>query len=148
MTPRVKNKPANKTAELLIQRGIKPSFQRLSIYENLLGRINDHPTADNVWEDLVGKIPTLSRTTVYTTLNLLCEKGLVTLITGDYDRVRFDAVTTQHAHFCCDVCKCIHNVGETSLDIKDFKIPQGAKIHGIKIYVSGFCAKCVKKLAR
>ena len=140
MIPRAKNK----IAELLIQRGIKPSFQRLSIYENLLDRI-DHPTADNVWEDLVEKIPTLSRTTVYTTLNLLCNKGLVTLITGDYDRIRFDAITSQHAHFHCDMCKCVYNVGETSLKIKDFQIPPGAEVHGIKVYLTGLCAKCLKK---
>ena len=138
--------PRNKNAEILIQRGIKPSCQRLYIYEYLLDRI-DHPTADNVWEGLVEKIPTLSRTTVYTTLNLLCNKGLVTLITGDYDRIRFDAVTSQHAHFCCDLCKCVYNVGDTSLDPKDFQIPAGAKIHGVKVYVSGLCVKCVKESA-
>ena len=136
--------PKNKNAELLLQRGIKPSCQRLFIYEYLLNRI-DHPTADNVWESLVKKIPTLSRTTVYTTLNLLCNKGLVALITGDYDRIRFDAVTIQHAHFCCDICKCVYNVGDTYLDPKDFQIPESATIHGVKVYFYGLCAQCAKE---
>ena len=137
----------NKTADRLAQRGIKPSVQRLAIYENLLARM-DHPTADNMWDDLVEKIPTLSRTTVYTTLNLLCDKGLVLVVLGDCDKIHFDAITTQHAHFFCDDCKCILNVGETSLTEKDFKIPPGAKIHDIKVYISGVCHNCVENSQR
>jgi len=136
-----------KTADRLNQRGIKPSVQRLAIYENLLGRL-DHPTADCVWEDLIERIPTLSRTTVYTTLNLLCDKGLVLVVLGDCDKIHFDAITTQHAHFICAGCKCILNVGETSLVAEDFQIPKGTKIMGIKVCISGYCVQCLKEYDR
>ena len=68
MTHNVEN-----VGEYLKENGIKPSYQRMKIYEFLLqNRI--HPTVDTIYRALNKEIPTLSKTTVYNTLNLFIEK--------------------------------------------------------------------------
>ena len=42
-----------------------------------------HPTVDEIYQALVDHIPTLSKTTVYNTLRLLMEHGVVRMLTID-----------------------------------------------------------------
>ncbi len=53
----------------LLNAGIKPSYQRIKIYEYIFNN-NIHPTVDNIYKKLLKEIPTLSKTTVYNTLKL------------------------------------------------------------------------------
>lgn len=55
--------------EYLIKNNIRPSFQRIKILEYLANN-NNHPTADEIFKDVVKEIPMLSKTTVYSTLTL------------------------------------------------------------------------------
>jgi len=48
---------------------IKPSYQRMKIFQYLLDN-HVHPTVDTIYKALCPEIPTLSKTTVYNTLNL------------------------------------------------------------------------------
>ena len=56
--------------------GIQPTPQRIAVAEYVLNTVN-HPTADEVWMNVRDRCPTLSRATVYNTLNLFAEKGLL-----------------------------------------------------------------------
>lgn len=56
--------------EQLIEHNIRPSVQRVAIMQYLLDH-RTHPTADDIYTELVKTMPTLSRTTVYNTLQLL-----------------------------------------------------------------------------
>ena len=70
-------------SESLREKNIRPSIQRVSILNYLLEKKN-HPTVDTIYEDLHPAIPTLSRTTVYNTLQMFKEYDLVsTLDFGD-----------------------------------------------------------------
>ena len=60
----------------LSEADIRPSMQRLAILE-YINSCYCHPTADEVYSELVKEHPTLSRTTVFSSLKLLSEKGLV-----------------------------------------------------------------------
>ena len=66
--------------EYLKKHDIKPSFQRMRIFEYLLMH-PVHPTVDEIYKSLVTEIPTLSKTTVYNTLDLFIEKRIVQMIT-------------------------------------------------------------------
>lgn len=63
-------------AEQLQAHGVKPSAQRLAIAEYVLAT-QDHPSADRVLEEVRERLPMISRATVYNTLNLFVEKGLL-----------------------------------------------------------------------
>ena len=52
--------------EKLLLKDIKPSYQRLRIFQYLLSH-RTHPTVDEIHHALVAEMPTLSKTTVYNT---------------------------------------------------------------------------------
>ena len=49
--------------------GIRPSMQRMAIMEYLMSSCK-HPSVDVIYTNLLPKMPTLSRTTIYNTLEL------------------------------------------------------------------------------
>jgi len=119
--------------------GIKPSIQRLKIFEHLAGS-KSHPTVDSIYNALSSEIPTLSKTTVYNTLKLFQKQGIVIIINIEDNETRFDADLSYHGHFKCTVCK----------EVKDFPIPNYEQIESLAnheiseshFYIKGVCAKC------
>lgn len=55
--------------EYLKSKGVRPSEQRIRIFKYLYVNKN-HPTVDMIYRELVQKMPCLSKTTVYNTLNI------------------------------------------------------------------------------
>ncbi|WP_207750704.1 Fur family transcriptional regulator [Anaeromonas gelatinilytica] len=130
-------------SEHLKKNGIKPSLQRTKIYEYLIENKN-HPTVDQIYNDLVKDIPTLSKTTVYNTFNLFMEKNIITIITIEENETRYDADTTFHGHFKCDECGEVYDFDIDDIQInkdilKDFQINER------HLYFKGKCKDCLKK---
>lgn len=129
--------------EFLKSNDIKPSYQRIRIFEYLLNT-KEHPTVDEIYKKLIGEIPTLSKTTVYNTLNLFVEHEIVARITIEENETRYDADTGVHGHFKCERCeKVLDFVTDLSVlevqDLRDFQINQQ------HLYFRGICSECLKK---
>ena len=90
------NQPA--LAERLQSAGIGPTSQRLRIAEVLLG-VPRHLSADQVLEEVNREAAFVSKATVYNTLRLFSERGLVREIVVNPDRIFYDSSTTPHHHF-------------------------------------------------
>lgn len=122
---------------------VKPSLQRMAIMKYLLEN-RTHPTADRIFNDLYPQIPTLSKTTVYNTLKLLCDHGAVTIINIDEKNVRYDGDTSPHAHFRCKGCGCVHDIQlepNSSIyrdSVGDFTILD------VQVYYKGYCKECLE----
>jgi len=121
--------------EILLSKNIRPSVIRLKILEYLRS-VCSHPTVEDVYFTLSGEIPTLSRTSVYNTLKLLAEEGIVKVLTIDGTHVRYDGCTDFHGHFMCSECGTVY----------DFEIADG-KAKGIEDFeISSrevfYCGKC------
>jgi len=109
--------------ELLRQHGIQPTPQRVAVAEFVL-RTDTHPTADQVWAAVKGSCPTLSRATIYNTLNLFAEKGLLKPQPLKEGVVVFDAHVAPHHHLIDEETGKVYDVpwdairvsGEKSLD--------------------------------
>ena len=84
----------------LTEAGIRPSVQRLAIYEYVKNS-RMHPTAETVYEALREDLGSLSLTTVYSTLKLFVDAGLVLMLHVDENFLRYDGDTSVHAHFNC-----------------------------------------------
>lgn len=125
-------------SEMLKENDIKPSFQRLKIYEYLLNN-KTHPTVDEIYKYLVEEIPTLSKTTVYNTLNLFVEKDITLLITIDENETRYDADTSVHGHFKCKDCSKIYDF---DIDLSCIEL-DGFEIHTKNLYFDGICKNCL-----
>lgn len=77
---------------------IQPTPQRIAVVQCVL-KSKTHPTADEVLVFARKKCPTVSRATVYNTLNLLVEKGLIGTQTLREGAVVFDPNVERHHHF-------------------------------------------------
>lgn len=127
--------------QYLLQFSIKPSVQRSAVMDFLLkNRI--HPTIDEIHSALIPQIPTLSKTTVYNTLDLFVEKGAVRELFIDEKNSRFDADTSQHAHFICRECGCVHDIFRVNPEYFQLPNNDNFKIDTVEIYYSGFCKSC------
>lgn len=133
-----------KTQEKLEEKGIRPSVTRIKIYEYLVNH-RTHPTVDEIYEGVSESIPTLSRTTVYNTVKLLGEKGLVKIITIDGQQVRADADTSIHGHFMCEKCGVVFDFDVDEKIMAKVKAPEGFKTKEKEVYYMGICRKCLEE---
>ncbi|EOD01070.1 Fur family transcriptional regulator [Caldisalinibacter kiritimatiensis] len=126
----------------LMEKGIKPSYQRIKILEYLLEH-RTHPTVDEIYKELVKEVPTLSKTTVYNTLNLFIEKNLATVITIEENETRYDADTSIHGHFKCEKCGKVYdfNVNISNLAYDGL---ENFQINDQHVYFKGICKDCLK----
>ena len=125
----------------LTSNNIKPSLQRIKIFEYLYGN-KELPTVETIYYDLVGDIPTLSKTTVYNTLKLFIDNGITATVTIEDNEVRYDAIMEEHAHFKCDSCGNIYDV-EIDVSALKFKKMESFQVHKTNIYLRGKCNKCL-----
>ena len=132
--------------EKLSSHNIKPSLQRIAVFSYLLEKKN-HPTVDMIYSDLHPSMPTLSKTTVYNTLKLFIENGLVQTILIDDEELRYDADTSNHLHFKCTKCKSIHDIFvEQNPPVNhfrpEFSLPEGFEAGKTQYNIWGICPNC------
>ncbi len=127
----------------LKSRNIRLSYQRLMVLEYLRRNLS-HPTVDQVFTALQKHIPTLSRTTVYTTLRVLTEAGLTQALTIEDGEIRYDLRTQGHGHFQCDACGKIRDF---TLDIDKLSSPdlRDCRILNKNVYFNGLCPDCFSR---
>lgn len=129
--------------EKLKNNNIRLSHQRLKVLEYMTtSRL--HPTADQIYTSLHEEIPTLSKTTVYNTMNSLEEAGIVKIVNIDDNEVRYDIITNNHGHFKCKSCHAIYDF-EVDLDNFASSELQGFEIDNKKLYFDGICPSCLEK---
>lgn len=138
ITQLTKQEIANK----LSSKKIRPSLQRIAIYDFLL-KNPIHPTADIIYKALAPSIPTLSKTTVYNTLKQFADTELVTTITIEDGELRFDADTGDHIHFKCSECKKIFDIKE-NINLEETLLPKGFKLYKSQTNLWGICKDCWK----
>jgi Fe2+ or Zn2+ uptake regulation protein len=105
-------------AEILREHGIKPSAHRVAVARYVL-RTHDHPSADEVWTRVKKSFPLVSRGTVYNTLNLFVEKGLLRQCVLTEGRVVFDPKVEAHHHFIDERTGAIFDVPWDAVEVSD-----------------------------
>ena len=83
--------------KMLREKGIQPTAQRVEVLYHLYE--GGHRTADELHELLNQEFSRVSRATVYNTLNLLRDQGLIGEVILEPGRSIFDANPTGHYHF-------------------------------------------------
>src|SRR5271165_5448104 len=84
--------------------GLALTPQRLAIY-NILAGDDSHPGAEEIYRRIKPDLPSLSLGTVYRTLELFEEHGLVSRVHAFSDQARFDANLDDHHHLVCVRCR-------------------------------------------
>ena len=129
-------------AKYLTECGLRPSMQRLAIYKYMATHPT-HPTADEIFEALREIIPTLSKTTVYNTLKLFVEHGVVDEVFIDRTSERFDGNTELHAHFMCNSCGAIIDTPIAAPEMINSATPEGVQLAKTQLLYFGTCKECL-----
>ena len=129
----------------LKQSGVRLTHQRMTIFREV-ARLEDHPDAESVYKRVRKNMPMVSLDTVYRTLWLLQDLGVIRAL-GVRDRVRFDGNAQPHHHFVCRVCGSMSDFYSSEYD--RLRIPKAAKALGntetAQVEVQGICIKCSRK---
>ena len=129
------------THQYLLSFDIKPSVQRMAVMNYLLTHMT-HPTVDEIYTALSPDMPTLSKTTVYNTLNLFLEKGAVHMLTIDERNTRYDADISHHAHLRCRMCNRVYDLRDVQLELFALPRMEGFDIESAEISYIGVCPEC------
>jgi Fur family transcriptional regulator, peroxide stress response regulator len=132
-----------KALDILKNKGIRPTQQRLAVYK-ALNSPDRHLTAEEIYGKIKTLNPALSLATVYTILDILKSKGLVSEIRIHFDRSCFETRLDIHHHFLCSQCKSIFDIDmEVCQGLKNKEV-QGHRIEAMQGYFYGVCRRCRK----
>ncbi len=123
-------------AELLRTHGINPSAQRVAVAGYVL-HTGDHPAADEVWTRVRKRFPMISRATVYNTLNLFVDKGLLRQFVLTEGRTVFDPRTEDHHHFIDDETGEIEDVPWDALKVSKVGRLRGYDVREYQVVLRG-----------
>lgn len=128
--------------------GIKLTHQRLEIFRAVASSV-EHPSAEAVYRTVRATMPTVSLDTVYRTLWMLSDFGLLNTLGPRQGSVRFDANLAHHHHYRCVRCGLIRDFESTELNA--LQIPDAVNHFGrvvsAHVEVQGVCAQCLGELA-
>jgi Fur family transcriptional regulator, iron response regulator len=115
---------------------IIPTSQRIEIARALFSRC-EHLSAEDVYELVNSESACVSKATVYNTLGLFAERGLIREVIADPARIFYDPNTTPHHHFY-----------DTSTG-RLMDIPaEEVQIHGLPALPEGMSMECVDVIVR
>lgn len=140
----------NHMADELSHRGLRLTPQRLMIV-SAIENSTDHISAEEVYAQVLEKYPNVNISTVYRTLDLLEELGLVTRTDLGGGRVRYHpADKGHHHHLVCRECGAIIDLDESALAglketlLRDYNFV--AELRHLGIW--GKCVKCQRQVVQ
>lgn len=138
-------KKGKELSDYLKDHGIKPTIIRIKVLDYLL-QSKEHPTAEAIFKEISKQMPTLSITSIYNTLSLFVQKGIIVEINIEPAQVRYDAVVDYHGHFKCIRCGRLLDIPfDEQLEKKPIREINGCKILQKQIYYFGICDRCLIK---
>jgi Fur family transcriptional regulator, peroxide stress response regulator len=145
MTPLTQDLPRRMAYPVdgLKRAGTKLTQLRPGVCRQLAGAIA-HPDAEAVHLGVRERAPTISLDTVYRTLWLLRDLGLIDALTTSRPRMRFDGNPAPHHHFMCSTCGEAYDFCSEEFD--RLHVPQEVRAHGtvqrIQVEMRGACLRC------
>ncbi len=134
-----------KFTEICSELGIKLTHQRIKVF-NALVVLENHPSAEDVYKRVKSRVPSISFDTVYRTLALFENHGVINRVQCLDERARYDSNTTHHHHLICIKCKKIQDFSWPALD--EIKIPEETKewgsIESNSVTLKGICRNCLE----
>lgn len=125
------------------QVGLRRTPQR-EVVLNLVRSCLDHPTAEWIHLEARRTLPDISLATVYRTLRLLKEKGLIREFSGGASPSRFDGTLHVHEHVRCVRCGAVSDVELPEAgDIREMVGRRtGFRVARYPLLFHGLCEKC------
>jgi Fur family iron response transcriptional regulator len=127
--------PPVRIAHELHRHGLKPTKQRLRIAEILMS-VPTHMTADQILTVLRQEGDRVSKATVYNTLKVLAQRGLVRQINVDPERAVYDSTRGPHHHFHDLETGELHDIPPSDIEFSRFPtLPEGMEADSVEIVI-------------
>lgn len=123
-------------ASVLREHGINPSAQRVAVAAYVL-HTDQHPTADEVWTRVRRTFPMVSRATLYNTLKLFVDKGLLRQFTLTGGRVVYDSHVADHHHFIDLDSGQIHDIPGDAVQLCGPEQLEGLEVEDFHVVIRG-----------
>lgn len=130
----------------LAARGGRVTPQRMAIYEAVVGRTT-HPSVQAVCAEVRRRFPGLSAATVYATLGLFADLGLIQEISGPVRR--YDGRASRHVNLVCQRCGRVIDVADRRLRALERTVAARARfrVHAVRFELHGVCPRCRRRPA-
>ncbi|SRR6266566_5860341 len=115
--------------------GILPTAQRVFIAHVLFQQMS-HLSADDLHSKLNHSGRRVSKATVYNTLGLLTEKGVIREVVADPSRIFYDPNTAPHHHFYDVDTGTLSDIDAKGVEIHGLPpTPPGTQLDGVEVIV-------------
>jgi Fur family peroxide stress response transcriptional regulator len=126
---------------ILLKNKLKVTPQRIAVLDAAY-RLNNHPTAENIIDFIRKNHSHIAFGTIYKTLEIFAEKGIVKKMLTESDIMRYDPVEKKHFHLYCAESDRIEDFYDDDLNeiINSYltrKVIPNFKIHDIKVQLVG-----------
>ena len=111
-----------------------------------LRRLNNHPSADELYERVRAHLPRISLGTVYRNLEILTELGEIQTLELSGSMKRFDGIPKKHYHIRCVNCGRVDDAPIAPLNQIEDEL-YGATVYtiiGHRLEFTGLCPNCSK----
>jgi Fe2+ or Zn2+ uptake regulation protein len=124
--------------------GLRATTPRLAILAEL-ETDSRHPSAEMLLETLASEIPSLSLSTVYATLEIFLQKGLIQRIAGTSGKLRVDGMLHEHDHAVCRCCGAVFDVPRLQHPPEvPPELPRGLRVMRLHIEYEVICEPCAQ----
>lgn len=129
--------------ETLRKNGYKATTQRIAICRFAL-HSRDHPTAQRIYNEVRKMHPTVSLATVYKTLQILTEHGLIQELDLPQSQARFDSCVEPHINLVCLQCGNIQDFNDKTAQEMVERVTTKAQFArtGQRLDIYGVCKTC------
>ena len=138
--------------EVLRERGLKVTNQRLLVLETIAGHPGEHLTAEEIYELAKEQYPEIGLATIYRTVQVLVELNVIDKVSFDDGFVRYElgsakADSHHHHHAICQECgrvlafegDLLETLEQALYDTMGFVVTD----HEVKL--TGYCKDCIKR---
>jgi Fur family peroxide stress response transcriptional regulator len=129
--------------QLCREQGERCTVQRRVILEVILD-LDNHPTADQVYDAVKNRLPGIAKPTVYRALEHLARMGVITKACHPGRVTRYDSRIDRHHHLVCLHCNQFVDFEDEALD--SLEIPDtsgvGFEVSDFRVQLRGICSSC------
>ena len=121
--------------KLLGRSGITITPQRIDVAEVLFVR-PQHVSAEQIIDQLRTQGKSVSKATVYNTLNRFVSKGIAKIVNVNPERAFYDSVTTHHHHFYNEDTGEISDIPSDHVVIENMpEVPYGTELSNVEVVI-------------
>lgn len=126
-------------------KGLRITHQRTEVFKAMLKHA-DHPTAENVFNQVRKRLKSISLDTVYRTIATFEEYGLIKRVHHLDNATRFDVNVSNHHHLVCSKCKKIEDFYWPDFDRMKppTSVSHWSQVEVKHVVIEGLCSGCKK----